>query len=145
MAAGGVALEPFAGLAYVSVDTDKFRERGALAGLRGRHTDQNVGYSTLGLRAATTMHWGAMAVTPHVSAAWQHAFDNVTPGAALAFASTGIGFTITGVPLAEDSALIDAGLELALGPNTTAGVSYSGQFGDGVQDNAVKGRLTWLF
>jgi hypothetical protein len=26
-----------------------------------------------------------------------------------------------------------------------AGVSYSGQFGDGVQDNAVKGRFTWLF
>ena len=84
-------------------------------------------------------------VTPHLSAAWQHAFDDLTPGAALAFASTGIGFSITSVPLAEDSALIDAGLDLALGPNTTAGVSYSGQFGDGVTDNAVKGRLTLLF
>ena len=71
--------------------------------------------------------------------------DDVTPGASLAFASTGIGFAITGVPLAEDSALIDAGLDLALGPNTTAGVSYSGRFGDGVQDNAVKGRFAWLF
>jgi len=30
-------------------------------------------------------------------------------------------------------------------PNTTAGVSYSGQFADGVQDNAVKGRFAWLF
>jgi len=45
----------------------------------------------------------------------------------------------------RNTALIEAGLDLALGPNTTAGVSYSGQFGDGVQDNAVKGRLTWLF
>jgi uncharacterized protein with beta-barrel porin domain len=34
---------------------------------------------------------------------------------------------------------------LALGPNTTAGVSYTGQFGDGVTDNGVKGRLTLLF
>ena len=50
------------------------------------------------------MHWGSMLVTPHVSAAWQHAFDDVTPGAALAFASTGIGFNVTGVPLAEDKA-----------------------------------------
>lgn len=82
---------------------------------------------------------------PHLSAAWQHAFDDVTPSAALAFASTGIGFGITGVPLAEDSALIDAGLDLALGPNATAGVSYSGQFGDGVQDSAVKGRFAWQF
>jgi uncharacterized protein with beta-barrel porin domain len=69
----------------------------------------------------------------------------VTPGAALAFATTGIGFGITGVPLAEDSALIDAGLDFALGANATAGVSYSGQFGDGVTDNGVKGRFTWLF
>ncbi len=53
--------------------------------------------------------------------------------------------TVYGVPLAEDSALIDAGLDFTLGPRTTAGVSYSGQFGDGVSDNGVKGRFTWLF
>ena len=142
---GGVALEPFGGLAFVSIDTDSFRERGgALASLRG-DADQDVGYSTLGLRAATTMMWGGMQVVPHVSAAWQRAFDGVTPDAALAFAGTGIGFTVYGVPLAEDSALIDAGLDLALGENTTAGVSYTGQFGDGVTDNGVKGRFTWLF
>jgi len=146
MSMGGMAVEPFGGLAYVSVDTDTFKEHGgSLASLRGRGADQDVGYSTLGLRAASTMHWGEMLVTPHVSAAWQHAFDDVTPAAALAFASTGIGFSITGVPLAEDSALIDAGLDFALGARTTAGVSYSGQFGDGVQDNAVKGRFAWVF
>jgi len=143
---GGMAVEPFAGLALVSIDGDSFRERGgALASLRGSSTDQDVGYSTLGLRAATTMQWGGMRVVPHLSAAWQHAFDHVTPGAALAFASTGIGFGVTGVPLAEDSALIDAGLDFALGPNTTAGVSYTGQFGEGVSDNGVKGRFTVLF
>jgi len=142
---GGMAVEPFGGLAYVSVDTETFKEHGgSLASLRGS-TDQDVGYSTLGLRAAKTMTWGQTLVTPHLSAAWQHAFDDVTPGASLAFASTGIGFSVTGVPLAEDSALIDAGLDFALGPNITAGVSYSGQFGDGVQDNAVKGRFAWLF
>ena len=37
-----------------------------------------------------------MLVTPHLSAAWQHAFDDVTPDAALAFADTGIGFTVYG-------------------------------------------------
>lgn len=91
------------------------------------------------------MEWGATQVVPHISAAWQHAFDEVTPSARMAFISTGIGFAVYGVPLAEDSALIDAGLDFALGPNTTAGVSYTGQFGDGVQDNGVKGRFTWLF
>jgi outer membrane autotransporter protein len=142
----GMGLEPFAGLAYVSINGDNFRERGGtLAALAGHGTDENVGYSTVGLRAAQTMHWEGMLVTPHVSGAWQHAFDDVTPDAALTFASTGIGFTVYGVPLAQDTALVDAGFDLALAPNATAGVSYSGQFGDRVQDNAVKGRFTWLF
>jgi outer membrane autotransporter protein len=142
----GVAFEPFAGLAYVTIDGSSFRERGGnLASLSGSAGDQEVGYSTLGLRAATTKHWRGTSFTPNVSAAWQHAFDDVTPDAALAFASTGIGFAVTGVPLAEDSALINAGIDFALGPNTAAGVSYSGQFGDGVEDNAVKGRFIWVF
>lgn len=55
------------------------------------------------------------------------------------------GFTVYGVPLAEDTALLDTGIDLALGPRTTAGVSYSGQSGDGVSDNGIKGRFTWLF
>ena len=57
----GMALEPFAGLAYVSVDADNFHEHGgSLSPLNGRSTDENVGYTTLGLRAAQTMQWGAM-------------------------------------------------------------------------------------
>ena len=91
------------------------------------------------------MHWDGMILTPHVSAAWQHAFDDVTPEAALAFASTGIGFDVTGVPLAQDSALIDAGIDFNLSPTATLGVSYSGQLASDLQDNAVKGRFTRLF
>jgi outer membrane autotransporter protein len=146
IAMGRSALEPFAGLAFVSVDTDSFKEHGGdLAALDSRGVTQNIGYSTLGLRAARTYAWNGASITPHVSAAWQHAFDDVTPGAALAFASTGVGFDVTGVPLAQDTALIDAGLDLNLSATATLGASYSGQFGDGVQDNAVKGRFTWLF
>ncbi len=141
-----MALEPFAGLAYVSVNADNFHEHGGnLTSLNGHSMDECTGYTTLGLRAAQTMQWQAMLVTPHLSAAWQHAFDVVTPDSALVFASTGVGFTVYGVPLAQDSALIDTGLDFALGENATAGVSYSGQFGDRVTDNAVKGRLTVLF
>ena len=143
---GGIALEPFGGLAFVSVDTDSFTERGGpQASLRGRNLDQDVGYTSLGLRMASTMMWGATQVTPHLSAAWLHAFDDVTPGASLAFATTGIGFAIDGVPQAEDSALLDAGLDFAVSDRVSAGIAYAGQFGDGVTDNGVKGRFTWLF
>jgi uncharacterized protein with beta-barrel porin domain len=91
------------------------------------------------------MQWGAMQMTLHLSAAWQHAFDDVTPDAALAFASTGIGFTVYGVPLAQDSALLDAGLDFTLGPRTRADVSYTSQLAHNVHDNGVKGEVTVLF
>ncbi len=143
--AWGMALEPFAGLAYVSESSDRFHEHGGtLARLRGS-TDQDVGYTTVGLRAAQTMRWGGMTITPNGSVAWLHAFSGVTPDAGLAFSSTGIGFTVYGVPLAQDSALLDAGLDFAVTEKITAGISYSGQYADDVSDNAVKGRFTWLF
>jgi uncharacterized protein with beta-barrel porin domain len=47
--------------------------------------------------------------------------------------------------LANDSLLIEPGLDFTLGPNATLGVSYSGQLASDLQDNAVKGRLTWQF
>ncbi|MDJ0514263.1 MAG: hypothetical protein QNJ62_12550 [Methyloceanibacter sp.] len=62
-----------------------------------------------------------------------------------AFAATGIGFAIDGAPRAEDPALLDAGLDLAVSDRLSVGVSYQGQYADTVSDNAVKGRLTWLF
>jgi outer membrane autotransporter protein len=145
LALGSMGVEAFAGLAFVHASTDSFQERGDVAALNGKGNDEDVGYSTVGIRAATTMRAWNIMVTPYVSAAWQHAFDDVTPGAALVFASTGAGFGIEGVPLAQDSALVEAGLDLKLGPSATLGLSYSGQIGDSVLDNAVKGSLAWRF
>ncbi|MEM7398572.1 MAG: autotransporter domain-containing protein, partial [Pseudomonadota bacterium] len=143
---GRVELESFAGLAYVSVETGGFQEKGgAEASLRSAGIDQTVGYATVGFRAATTAMWGNVAVTPRIEAAWMHAFDEVTPEASLAYATTGIGFDVAGVPLAEDSVLLDAGLDFSVTRRLSAGVSYSGQYADTVSDNAVKGRLTWSF
>jgi outer membrane autotransporter protein len=146
IAAGRIAFEPFADLAYVSIESESFRERGdPHASLTGRSGDEDIGYSTLGLRAAATTRVSNVTVVPKVSAAWQHAFDDETPDATLAFAATGGDFTIVGVPLAQDSILLEAGLDLSLSPTATLGVSYTGQFATDVSDNGVKGRLTWLF
>lgn len=145
IAMGRTALEPFASLAAVKVDTDSFKEHGELAALRGADSDEDLSYATIGLRAAATFNWDGALVTPHVSAAWQHAFDDVTPEASLAFASIGIGFDVTGVTLAENSLLVEAGFDLNLSHTATLGVSYSGQIASDLTDNAVKGRFTWLF
>jgi subtilase-type serine protease len=53
MAFDRLAVEPFAGLAYVHVGTGSFQESGGLAALPGSSNTENIGYTSLGLRAAT--------------------------------------------------------------------------------------------
>src|SRR5262249_22689026 len=143
---GGGAFEPFAGLAWVNVDTNGFLEGGGPAALLGTGASLDTGYSTLGARAATTMPLAnGMVLIPRASAAWQHAFNDVTPATTAAFVATGSAFALAGVPIARDSALVEAGLELAVSRNATVGVSYVGQLSDTVQDHAVKGKAVWRF
>lgn len=145
MGMGDTAIEPFAGIAYVHVNTGGFTESGGLAALSAAENDEDVGYSTLGLRAAATMRIDGVQVTPRASIAWQHAFGDVNPDLALAFNANGIGFGISGVPIARDSALVDAGVDLAIAPDATIGVSYLGQLARDVEDHGIKGRFDWRF
>jgi outer membrane autotransporter protein len=139
-------LEPFAGLAWVHVGSDGFTESGPTAALTSSNASEDAGFSTLGIRAATTPQpaWG-ITVTPRGSIAWQHAFGDLNPTQAFAFASNAIAFGISGVPVVQDSALIDAGFDFALGSDAFLSVSYVGQLATGVHDNGVQGRLDWRF
>jgi outer membrane autotransporter protein len=145
LSSGPAAWEPFARLAYVNVDTVGFTEAGGPAALSGESANESLGYSSLGLRVATTARVAGVLLIPHVSMAWQHAYGDVDPARTLAFASGGSAFTVLGAPLARDSALIDAGLAVAVAPDATLGVSYSGQLAKDVTDNAITGRFDWRF
>lgn len=146
-----LALEPYAGLAWVHLTTDSFTETGALgavsAGVTGASTSTDVGYGTLGLRLATTLPLAnGMALAPHASAAWQYAFGDLSPSAQQALTSVpGSNFTVAGVPLAQNTALLEAGLDLKLSAQMRVGVSYVGQFADSVTVNAFQANLTWNF
>lgn len=143
---GNIAVEPFAGVAWVRVNTDAATERALAAGLNIAGTTFEVGYSTLGVRAASMIPVGdGMMLIPRASAAWQHAFNSVTPTDALAFQASGTGFVVAGVPIARDGLLGEAGLDLAINRNATIGVSYTGQIANNVQDHAAKGKFSWRF
>jgi subtilase-type serine protease len=142
---GHIAVEPFAGAAWVRVRTDAAAERGGLAALNVAGTTFETGYATLGTRAASMMPIGPdMILIPRASLAWQHAFD-VTPSAVLAFQTAPVPFVISGVPIARDALLAEAGLDLAIGRHATLGVSYVGQIANTVQDHGAKGKFTWKF
>ena len=124
IALGKVAIEPFAGAAWVHLATDAFNERGGAAALRAAANSFEVGYSTLGVRAASLIPlWWDIVLVLRVSAAWQHAFSDVTPTATLAFQGAGAPFVIAGVPAARDSVLSEAGLDLVISRNATLGIS----------------------
>jgi outer membrane autotransporter protein len=143
IALGAFAAEPFAGLAWVHLSTAGFNETaGTMAALAGSSSRDDVGYSTLGARVATTYALpNGMALTARTSAAWQHAFGDVTPNAALAFEGTASAFTVAGVPLARDGALIEMGFDVLIASQTTVGISYMGQLAPDLQDHSVKGSL----
>jgi outer membrane autotransporter protein len=145
LAFGKLAVEPFAGGAWVRLDTDAFSERGGAAALNVAGNSFEVGYSTLGVRAASLIPLGDMVLVPRASAAWQHAFNDVTPDATVAFQNAGVAFTVAGVPIARDALLAEAGLDLAITPRATIGVSYTGQIASNVQDHAARGKFAWKF
>jgi outer membrane autotransporter protein len=143
---GKVAVEPFAGAAWVHLHTDAFNERGGAAALAGAANSFEVGYSTLGIRAAGMIPVGMdMVLVPRGSLAWQHAFDDVLPLATVAFQATPVPFVIAGVPNARDSVLAEAGVDVAIGRSATVGLSYVGQLARNVQDHAAKGKFSWKF
>ncbi|WP_246251968.1 autotransporter domain-containing protein [Ancylobacter pratisalsi] len=142
-----LAIEPFAGLAYVHLHTDSFSETGASAGLTGSSSSMDASYSSLGLRAATTLELSnGVALQPHAAVTWQHAFGDITPETQMAFLSApGANFTVAGVPLAENTALVEVGADLQLTEQVSVGVSYLGQFADSVTVNALQANLRWRF
>ncbi|TPN13043.1 autotransporter outer membrane beta-barrel domain-containing protein [Mesorhizobium sp. B2-1-3] len=129
--------EPFANLAYVSVHTDGFTETGGAAALTSASTNNDATFTTLGLRGATDFALGGIDATARGMLGWRHAFGDVTPTSVFAFAG-GDQFTIAGVPIARDAAVIEAGLDLNMSANATLGLSYTGQFGSGTVEQGAK-------
>lgn len=142
--AGGATIEPFANVAYVGLRTDGFSETGGAAALTSGGSFADATFTTLGARASTDFTVGGVVATAKGSAGWRHAFGDTTPGSTLAFAGGG-AFTVLGVPIAQDSAVIDAGVDVSLAPSVDLGVSYGGQFGAGASDQSVRGTLNVRF
>lgn len=142
MSLGNIATEPFAGLAWVQLNTDGFSEAGGAAALTAASQSLDAIFTTLGLRAATVLGLtDSTDMTVHGTLGWRHAFGDVTPEMALAFASNGVRFTIGGVPIADNSLIVDAGLDFDVAATAKLGISYSGQLATDAQDHAVLGNF----
>jgi len=141
---GGLTLTPFLQAAYVTLHTDSFEETGGSAALASGSDSTDTLSTTLGLRPEARFALGDVAARVTGLIGWQHAFGDIASESRLAFAS-GDDFTIRGVPMARDSALLEASLDLALTDTVNFGAAYQGRFGDGVTDNGITARLGVAF
>ena len=142
---GAARFEPFANLAYVNLHTNGFTETGGSAALSGTGMNTDATFTTLGVRGSTSFDLAGANLTAKGMVGWRHAFGDVTPLSTMRFASGGNAFSIGGVPIARDAAVFEAGLDLALSPAATIGVSYGGQFGSGLSDQSVRANFNVKF
>lgn len=143
--AGRAGFEPFANLAYVNLHTDGFTELGGLAALASPSSSTNATFTTLGLRTSTTFDVGGSTLTAKGMLGWRHAFGDVTPLSTMRFAGGGSTFSIGGVPIARNAAVVEAGLDYAVMLNATLGISYNSQLGSGVTDQSVRATFNMKF
>ncbi|WP_376711242.1 autotransporter outer membrane beta-barrel domain-containing protein [Pseudochrobactrum lubricantis] len=137
---GNAVFEPFANLAYVAVKTDSFTETGGQAALTVDGDRMSTVFTTLGIRGATEMMFGNIKAELNGTLGWQHAFADIDPVSRASFA-TSSAFDISGIPVAEDTALVQAGFDIKASEQATFGISYRGQFGSGFQSNSVNAKL----
>lgn len=143
--AGNVALEPYAGLAYLHLSGASARETGTPAALSVSLEEQDTFYTTLGMRAAADVDIMGRTFTPSVSLGWQHAFGDLTPVAGMRFANSANAFQIKGAPVARNTALAGLGLSHAFSERASVQVNYSSQISSEAVENAFSAQFSLKF
>ncbi len=81
-----------------------------------------------------------MKATAHGTLGWRHAFGDTTPLSTHALAGAD-PFAIAGVPIAEDTAVIGAGLKLDLTDKASLGLTYRGQIASDAYQHGINAKL----
>lgn len=141
-----LALEPFANLAYVHLDTEGFTEKGDGAALKSSGDRRDAVLSTLGVRALKTVRLsGQQQLDLSGSLGWQHNLSNTDSEEHLAFASGGTPFVVESSPLVRDAALVGAHASLALSRDVRLNLDYTGQLASREKSHGVGLSLNWQF
>lgn len=132
-----VRLEPFVNLAQVHMHTPAFTEEGGAASLSREANDMNLTFTNLGLRAATEVALAGVNATVRGAAGWQHAFGDTQTASTLSF-SGGSDFVTSSKTVAENSLVLQAGIDMPIAPMTTIGLDFDGSYSNRGNAQSVK-------
>jgi len=141
-----LALEPFANLAYVHVDTEGFTEKGDAAALKSSGDQRDAVLSTLGVRAIKTFNLSpaqSLDVSGHLG--WQHSLSDIDAEQHLRFASGGTPYRVESSALVRDAALVGVQASLALSRDVRVNLDYNGQLASRENSHGVGLSLNWQF
>lgn len=141
-----VALEPFANLAYVHLDSDSFHEKGDAAALRAGDDRRDAVLSTLGVRAGHTL---ALSKTQQLQLSgtlgWQHNLSDTRSEQDLAFVGGGSTFAVQSVSMDRNAAVVGARAGLAVARDVQLNLDYNGLLGSRDKNHGVGLTLDWRF
>lgn len=141
-----VALEPFANLAYVHLDSDSFHEKGDSAALTASDDRRDAVLSTLGVRASHTL---VLSNTQQLQLSgtlgWQHNLSDTRSEQDLAFVGGGRTFAVQSVSMDRNAAVIGARAGLAVAKDVQLNLDYNGLLGSKDKQHGVGLTLDWRF
>jgi outer membrane autotransporter protein len=144
---GSLTVGPVASLQYTEVGIDDLSERGSVAPLNVHSGSAESLRSDAGFRLFYRWQIGKVVLEPSLKAAWEHEYKYSALPVTAGFAGVpGSSATFFGPNEGHDSALVSAGVTVALTPAISTYVSYDGQLGRGNYDsNAVTGGFAVSF
>jgi outer membrane autotransporter protein len=125
---GGWSFGPLASLRYVRIGIDGFAEKGALGSLLIDSQSEDSLRSAVGLQVSYTAKIGRIALTPRVSAQWEHEYLTSTTSIDAGFTSAN-SFTVQGPYIGRDGLLLDVGVSAQLTPRVGISTYYTGELG----------------
>ncbi|VVO53601.1 autotransporter serine protease [Pseudomonas fluorescens] len=141
-----LALEPFANLAYVHLNSDSFTEKGDAAALKGGEDHRDAVLSTLGLRASKAIVLSdKQQLELSGTLGWQHNLSSTQSEDHLAFANGNTAFSVQSVSLDRNAAVIGARAGLAVAQDVRVSLDYNGLIGSNEKDHGVGLSLDWQF
>lgn len=138
------SIEPFAGLAYVHLDTESVREHGGTQALRLPGATDDSAYLTLGWRGATSWQLLQRRLVGRGSLAWRHAYGDDREQAT-ARTLAGDSQLLLGRTFERDVLRLDLSLDHELNRDLYLGLTYAGQYAEDAHEHSLAARLSLKF
>lgn len=143
---GQFDIEPYVQVGYQRYQRDAYSEKGGDAALQYNGQTQEHYNSDLGLRLARPFVFDqGIRLTPRLDVAWKHLYGDIRGNSHQQLANGGNTYIIKGVELDRDSLFLQAGLDLAISPRHTVGLSYSAETGQDNRNGALMGQWRMMF